>query len=180
MAHELQPRRAQARWPGRTPTDLFVSHRALSSRRNFPPPKGPWVLDRGAFSESSMFGGWRTSEGDDVAAVCRGRDEIGNDVIGNDVQVSPRLTPTPRPATRAPGGYRDGRLNPCVRQPRESARRHPGGVCGHRGNVDSEYAYTNEGGLAEFAYVGAVADTPHGAGKSSARAPAPDKPSVAA
>ncbi|AEL19734.1 queuine tRNA-ribosyltransferase [Mycobacterium phage Kratio] len=57
---------------------LFVSHRRLSRLRTaLPVAAEKWALDSGGFSELSMFGGWKTTAGEYVAAVKRYDDEIG-------------------------------------------------------------------------------------------------------
>lgn len=64
-------------WLGILDVPLFVSHRRLAGRRTLPVARGPWALDSGGFSELSMFGQWRTSPTQYVAAVQRYADEIG-------------------------------------------------------------------------------------------------------
>lgn len=56
---------------------LFVSHRRLARRATMPRARTSWALDSGGFSELSMFGEWRTTPAQYVAAVRRYRDEIG-------------------------------------------------------------------------------------------------------
>lgn len=60
---------------------LFISHRRLLGgdrpRKSLPRAASPWALDSGGFSELSMFGEWRTTPGEYVAAVRRYDDEIG-------------------------------------------------------------------------------------------------------
>lgn len=57
---------------------LFVSHRRLSRlRRDLPVAAAPWALDSGGFSELSMYGEWRTTPAEYVAAVIRYDREIG-------------------------------------------------------------------------------------------------------
>jgi hypothetical protein len=65
-------------WLELTDVPLFVSHRTLGPRRSLPRARGPWALDSGGFSELTMYGEWRTTPRDYVAAVRRYRDEIGN------------------------------------------------------------------------------------------------------
>ncbi len=65
-------------WLERTGVPLMVSHRTLAPRKTLPRALGPWVLDSGGFTELSMFGEWRTTPGDYLAAVERYHDEIGN------------------------------------------------------------------------------------------------------
>jgi hypothetical protein len=64
-------------WLRRTDVPLMVSHRRLRRLRSLPRAQGPWVLDSGGFSELDAFGGWRTSEGDYLAAVRRYAEQIG-------------------------------------------------------------------------------------------------------
>lgn len=61
------------------PTDLclFVSHRRLAGRKTLPRARVHWALDSGGFSELSLYGQWRTTPGEYVAAVRRYDDEIG-------------------------------------------------------------------------------------------------------
>jgi hypothetical protein len=63
--------------PLANPAPLFVSHRRLGGRRTLPRARTPWALDSGAFSELAMFGEFRTTPADYVAAVRRYDDEIG-------------------------------------------------------------------------------------------------------
>lgn len=65
-------------WLTRVEFPLFVMHRRLVGRRTLPRAIGPWALDSGGFSELQMFGEWRTTPAEYVAAVRRYRDEIGN------------------------------------------------------------------------------------------------------
>ncbi len=67
----------QPQWLGLTDVPLFVSHRRLTKRKTFPRALGPWALDSGGFSELSMFGEWRTTPEDYVAAVRRYMAAIG-------------------------------------------------------------------------------------------------------
>ncbi|GGN39826.1 hypothetical protein FHR83_006630 [Actinoplanes campanulatus] len=57
--------------------NLFISHRRLAGRKSLPKARVRWALDSGGFSELSMFGEWRTSPAEYVAAVQRYDDEIG-------------------------------------------------------------------------------------------------------
>jgi len=57
---------------------LFISHRRLANRRTLPRATGSWALDSGGFSELSLYGGWRTTPKEYVAAVRRYDDEIGS------------------------------------------------------------------------------------------------------
>jgi hypothetical protein len=57
---------------------LFVSHRRLARyRRQLPRAQRPWALDSGGFTELSMYGAWRTTPEEYVAAVRRYDVEIG-------------------------------------------------------------------------------------------------------
>ena len=56
---------------------LFVSHRTLGDYKKLRQATADWALDSGGFTELSMFGSWRTTATDYVAAVRRYRDEIG-------------------------------------------------------------------------------------------------------
>jgi hypothetical protein len=56
---------------------LFVSHRRFTRLKRLPVARADWALDSGGFTELSMFGEWRTSSADYVAAVRRYRDEVG-------------------------------------------------------------------------------------------------------
>ncbi len=67
----------QPNWLHDTAVPLFVSHRRLARQKSFTRAKGPWALDSGGFSELSLFGEWRTSQADYVAAVRRYVEEIG-------------------------------------------------------------------------------------------------------
>jgi hypothetical protein len=65
-------------WLGKlTDVPLFVSHRRLALRKGLPRATTDWALDSGGFTELSMFGEWRTTPEQYVAAVRRYRDEIG-------------------------------------------------------------------------------------------------------
>lgn len=65
-------------WLGRTTVPLFVSHRRLYSIKKLPRAICSWSLDSGGFSELEMYGEWRSSAKDYVAAVYRYSDQIGN------------------------------------------------------------------------------------------------------
>lgn len=65
-------------WLERTDVPLFVSHRRLQGRKTLPRALARWALDSGGFTELSMYGEWRTSRADYIAAVTRYADEIGN------------------------------------------------------------------------------------------------------
>lgn len=57
---------------------LFVSHRVLRDRKKpFPRATTPWALDSGGFTELNLYGGWRTTPAEYVAAVRRYDDELG-------------------------------------------------------------------------------------------------------
>lgn len=64
-------------WLARSEVPLFVSHRRLSRRMSLPRAITSWALDSGGFTELSMFGEWRTSPIEYVAAVRRYKSEIG-------------------------------------------------------------------------------------------------------
>lgn len=77
----------QPSWLATVPEPLFVSHRRLADRRTLPRRVGigwkglisaSWALDSGGFSELSMFGEWRTTPAEYVAAVVRYDTEIGH------------------------------------------------------------------------------------------------------
>lgn len=65
-------------WLARLDVPMFVSHRRLARQKTMPRALGPWALDSGGFTELSMFGAWRTTPAEYVAAARRYRDEIGN------------------------------------------------------------------------------------------------------
>lgn len=57
---------------------LFVSHRILRQRRtHFPRATTPWALDSGGFTELNLYGEWRTTPAEYVAAVRRYDAELG-------------------------------------------------------------------------------------------------------
>jgi hypothetical protein len=56
-------------WLNDIDVPLFVSHRQLKKYRWLPVPAGEWALDSGAFTELSMFGEWRTTPTEYIAAV---------------------------------------------------------------------------------------------------------------
>ena len=74
----------QPAWLERVDFPLFVSHRRLvkrlgpRARTPLPVATCRWALDSGAFSELAMFGEWRTTPREYLAAVRRYRTEIGN------------------------------------------------------------------------------------------------------
>lgn len=65
-------------WLRCTKLPLFVSHRTLGALKSLPVALGLWALDSGGFTELSMYGEWRTTEPQYVAAVRRYQNEIGN------------------------------------------------------------------------------------------------------
>lgn len=64
-------------WLARVKFPLCVSHRRLRRYRRLPAARCAWILDSGAFSELSMYGCWKQSPVEYVAAVRRYRREIG-------------------------------------------------------------------------------------------------------
>ena len=67
----------QPAWLATAGVPLFISHRRLTGRRTLPRAGAPWALDSGGYSELSLYGEWRTTAWQYVAAVRRYRDEIG-------------------------------------------------------------------------------------------------------
>ncbi|PRY35305.1 DUF7221 family queuine tRNA-ribosyltransferase-like protein [Umezawaea tangerina] len=67
----------QPHWLETAGVPLFVSHRRLAKRRSLPRAAAPWALDSGGFSELSLYGEWRTTPAEYVAAVRRYDEEIG-------------------------------------------------------------------------------------------------------
>lgn len=65
-------------WLNHVGVPLFVSHRRLARRKTLPKARMGWALDSGGFSELSLFGGWRTTPEEYVAAVKRYDREVGN------------------------------------------------------------------------------------------------------
>jgi hypothetical protein len=61
-----------------TNVSLFVCHRRLAARKSLPRSRVHWALDSGGFSELQMYGEWRTTPREYVAAVRRYDEEIGN------------------------------------------------------------------------------------------------------
>lgn len=62
-----------------TDVPLFISHRVLRDRRTpFPPATTTWALDSGGFTELNLYGGWRTTPAEYVAAVRRYATELGS------------------------------------------------------------------------------------------------------
>lgn len=64
-------------WLSHVGVSLFVSHRRLARRKALPRARAGWALDSGGFSELSLYGGWRTSPEEYVAAVKRYDTEVG-------------------------------------------------------------------------------------------------------
>ena len=64
-------------WLAHVGVPLFVSHRRLARRKTLPVARTGWALDSGGFSELSLYGGWRTTAEEYVAAVKRYDREIG-------------------------------------------------------------------------------------------------------
>jgi hypothetical protein len=64
-------------WLAKAGVPLFVSHRRLAPRKRLPRALTGWALDSGGFSELSMFGEWRTTPRQYVAAVRHYDHEIG-------------------------------------------------------------------------------------------------------
>jgi len=67
----------QPGWLTALDVPLFVSHRRLATYRVLPRARTPWALDSGGFTELTMFGEWRTTAEEYVAAVARYDREIG-------------------------------------------------------------------------------------------------------
>ena len=67
----------QPDWLWRAGFPLFVSHRALTRRRNLPAGLCRWALDSGGFTELSLHGRWITPAEDYAAAVTRYAKRIG-------------------------------------------------------------------------------------------------------
>jgi hypothetical protein len=64
-------------WLATSTIRLFVSHRRLAKYKTLPIARTPWALDSGGFSELAMYGEWRTTPEEYVAAVVRYATEIG-------------------------------------------------------------------------------------------------------
>lgn len=64
-------------WLGRAEFPLFVSHRRLHKRRSLPRAVCDWALDSGGFTELNLYGEWKISRYDYIAAVRRYSEEIG-------------------------------------------------------------------------------------------------------
>lgn len=56
---------------------VFMSHRRLARLRSLRPATTTWALDSGGFSELSLYGEWRTSAHEYLAAIRRYESEIG-------------------------------------------------------------------------------------------------------
>lgn len=67
----------QPGWLATANMPLFVSHRRLAGYKTLPRAAAPWALDSGGFSELQLYGGWRTTPEQYVAAVRRYDTEIG-------------------------------------------------------------------------------------------------------
>lgn len=67
----------RAYWLAEAGVPLFVSHRVLSTYKTLPQAIAPWALDSGGFTELKLYGEWRTTPEEYVAAVRRYRDEVG-------------------------------------------------------------------------------------------------------
>lgn len=67
----------QTNWLPNVEVRLFISHRRLAQRKVLPKARTGWALDSGGFSELSLYGGWRTSPEEYVAAIRRYDREIG-------------------------------------------------------------------------------------------------------
>lgn len=67
----------QPHWLATAGVPLFVSHRRLAGRRSLPRACAGWALDSGGFTELSMYGQWRTTPEQYVAAVRRYDTEVG-------------------------------------------------------------------------------------------------------
>ena len=64
-------------WLSRYDVPMMLSHRQLDKRvSRYPRALGPWVLDSGAYSELALYGEWRTTTAQYIAAVRRYEDEI--------------------------------------------------------------------------------------------------------
>lgn len=64
-------------WLGTVDVPLFVSHRRLARYKTLPVARTGWALDSGGFSELSLFGQWRTSPQQYLAAVRRHVSDVG-------------------------------------------------------------------------------------------------------
>lgn len=69
----------QPGWLAVADVPLFVSHRRLRDYKTLPKVgRGGYAVDSGGFSELSMYGEWRTSPEEYVAAIARYDAEIGH------------------------------------------------------------------------------------------------------
>jgi len=57
---------------------LFIQHHRLAGRRTLPRATGAYAVDSGGFSQLQMYGEWRTTPQEYVAAVRRYDEEIGH------------------------------------------------------------------------------------------------------
>jgi hypothetical protein len=64
-------------WLARVDVPLFVSRRTLARYKTLPRARGRWALDSGGFTELSLYGEWRVSEAEYVAAARRFAAEVG-------------------------------------------------------------------------------------------------------
>lgn len=65
-------------WLRLTGVSLFVSRRWLAPMKTFPRALGRWALDSGAFTELSLYGGWRTPPAQYAGEVKRLSAEVGS------------------------------------------------------------------------------------------------------
>lgn len=56
---------------------LFISHRRLQRQNTWKPARTTWCLDSGGFTELNLFGEWRTTTHEYIAAIRRYQNEIG-------------------------------------------------------------------------------------------------------
>lgn len=80
-------------WLAHAGVRLFVSHRRLARRKTLPKAITGWALDSGGFSELTLYGGWRTTPQQYVAAVDRYDREIGKLewAASQDLMVEPEM-----------------------------------------------------------------------------------------
>lgn len=65
-------------WDPAANVPLFISHRVLRRRKTpFPRATTTWALDSGGFTELNLYGEWRTTPTEYVAAVRRYAEELG-------------------------------------------------------------------------------------------------------
>ena len=69
----------QPHWLQLTDVPLFISHRRLAGRRTLPKARieNQYAVDSGGFSELAMYGEWRTTPREYVAALARYDEHIG-------------------------------------------------------------------------------------------------------